>query len=33
MSHVARRELERKFEIVFFAENAWIVLKSSANQR
>jgi hypothetical protein len=30
--HVTRRELERKFEIVFFAENAPIELKSSAEE-
>jgi hypothetical protein len=29
---VTRRELERKFEIVLFAENARMALKSSANE-
>jgi hypothetical protein len=31
--HVPRRELERKFQIILFAENARIELKSSANER
>jgi hypothetical protein len=30
--HVARRELERKCEIVLLAENARMELKSSANE-
>ena len=30
--HVPRRELERKFEIVLFAENARMELKSSAKE-
>jgi hypothetical protein len=30
--HVARPELERKFEIVLFTENARIELKSSAKK-
>jgi hypothetical protein len=29
--HVPRQELERKFEIVLFAENVPMALKSSAN--
>jgi hypothetical protein len=28
--HVPRRELERKLEIVLFAKNAWMALKSGA---
>jgi hypothetical protein len=30
--HVARQELERKFEIVLLAENALMGMKSSANE-
>jgi hypothetical protein len=32
MFHVARRELERKFEKVLLAENAGMELKSSAKE-
>jgi hypothetical protein len=32
MLHVARRELERKFEMVLFTESARIKPKSSANE-
>jgi hypothetical protein len=32
MFHVARQELERKFEIVLFAENAVMELNGSAKE-